>query len=460
MKVNNKFFLLILSGLSIFYFSCKKFLEIPAPKNQLVASAVFIDSADATNAVIGIYINMMQAFSLNIGSGGLSLYPGLSADELRPTNNIADENDFYKNEIAVSNNLNSSSLWGNAYNILYAANACLEGLTQSNIPGGIKSQLIGEVKVTRGFILFNLTNLYGPVPLVISTDYHKNQILSRSSSDTVYAQIIDDLKDAQHLLSEDYPTAGRYRPNRFTASALLSKVYLYQKNWVEAEKNATEIIDAGIYSLEPDLNNVFLAGSNETIWKLSSVIPGLETWEGYFFVPVSSNSIPPYIITDQLLNAFENGDERQQKWLNKNTANGNDYYYPYKYKLGYDGISIPVEDYVVFRLSEQYLIRAEARAHEGNLSGAMADLNFIRNRAGLQNTISTNQASVLSAIQRERQVEFFCEWSNRWFDLKRTGKATEVLSLIKPGWQANDTLYPIPQTELNNNPFLTQNPGY
>jgi hypothetical protein len=435
-------------------------LEIPPPKNQLVNSAVFSDSADATNAVIGIYINMMQAFSLNIGSGGLTLYPGLCADELFPTKNIVEENDFYKNEIAVSNGLNSSSLWGNAYNILYDANACLEGLTQSNIPDVVKNKLIGEAKFTRGFILFNLTNLYGSIPLVISTDYHKNQILPRASSDMVYAQIINDLKDAQNLLPVNYPTSGRFRPNRFTVSALLAKVYLYQKDWATAEKNATEVINAGIYSLETDLNNVFLTGSNETIWKLSSVIPGLETWEGYFFVPVSSNTIPPYITTDNLLNAFENGDKRREKWLNKNTVNGNDYYYPYKYKLGYDGLSIPMEDYVVFRLSEQYLIRAEARAQEGNLSGAITDLNLIRNRAGLQNTIPTDQASLLSDIQHERQVELFCEWGNRWFDLKRTEKATEVLSLTKPGWQANDTLYPIPQTELNSNPFLTQNPGY
>ena len=451
---------MILSCLSIFSFSCRKFLEIPPPKNQLVNSAVFTDSADATNAVIGIYINMMQAFSLNIASGGLTLYPGLSADELYPTSNVADVNDFYKNEIAVGNSLNSSSLWGNAYNILYDANACLEGLTQSNIPGVVKSQLIGEVKFTRGFILFNLANLYGSIPLVLTTDYHKNQILARSPSDTVYAQIINDLKDAQNLLSAGYPTAGRFRPNRFTASALLAKVYLYQKNWEEAEKNATEVIDAGIYSLETDLNNVFLTGSNETIWKLSSVISGLETWEGYYFVPVSSNTIPPYITTDTLLHDFENGDQRRQKWLNKNTVNGIDYYYPYKYKLGYDGLSTPMEDYVVFRLSEQYLIRAEARAQEGNLSAAITDLNLIRNRAGLQNTISTDQASLLSAIQHERQVELFCEWGNRWFDLKRTGKATEVLSLIKTHWQAGDTLYPIPQTELNSNPFLTQNEGY
>lgn len=460
MNFKNRLVFLFLSGLSIFYFSCKKFVEIPIPNNQLVNSAVFADSANATNAVIGIYINMMQAVSLNIASGGLTLYPGLSADELYPTNNVTDENDFYKNEIDVNNNSNSVSLWMNGYSILYSANACLEGLANSNITITVKNQLTGEAKFTRAFVFFNLTNLYGPIPLVTSTDYHKNQVLRRSSPDTVFAQIINDLLDAQNLLSSNYPTTGRFRPNRFTASALLAKVYLYQKNWEKAEANATEIIDAGIYSLEPDLNNVFLSGSNETIWKLSSVFPGIETWEGYFFLPAGASLMPSYIITNNLLNAFENGDKRKQDWLNKNTVNGNDYYYPYKYKLGYDGLTVPLEDYVVFRLSEQYLIRAEARAQQDNLSGAITDLNLIRNRAGLEDTTFSDQTSLLSAIQHERQIELFCEWGNRWFDLKRTGTATEVLSLIKTGFQAKDTLYPIPQTELNSNPFLTQNPGY
>lgn len=143
MRFINRFNLFVLASVSIFCFSCKKLLEIPPPKNQLVNSAVFTDSADATNAVVGIYINMMQAFSLNIASGGLTLYPGLSADEIYPTNNITDENDFYNNEIAASNGLNSSSLWGNTYSILYNANACLEGLALSNVSDVVKNQLIG-----------------------------------------------------------------------------------------------------------------------------------------------------------------------------------------------------------------------------------------------------------------------------------------------------------------------------
>lgn len=116
---------------------------------------------------------------------------------------------------------------------------------------------------------------------------------------------------------------------------------------------------------------------------------------------------------------------------------------------------------IIFRLSEQYLIRAEARAHLDNISGAQLDLNTIRNRAGLPNTLATSMSDLLNAIIQERQVELFAEQGHRWFDLKRTGNAGTVLSAIKPNWQATDVLLPIPETELEINPnLLPQNSGY
>lgn len=116
---------------------------------------------------------------------------------------------------------------------------------------------------------------------------------------------------------------------------------------------------------------------------------------------------------------------------------------------------------MVFRLAEQYLIRAEARAQQGDATGAKADINAIRNRAGLPDTDADGQASILAAIEHERRIEFFTEWGHRWFDLKRTGRADAVLSPIKPNWQSTDVLFPIPLQEIENNPnLLPQNAGY
>jgi hypothetical protein len=129
------------------------------------------------------------------------------------------------------------------------------------------------------------------------------------------------------------------------------------------------------------------------------------------------------------------------------------------------------EYFMVLRLGEQYLIRAEARAKQGNIGGAQSDLNVIRNRAGLPNTTASDEASLITAILKERRVELFCEWGHRWFDLKRLGKIDEVMNIVTPiksngtvQWQSYKALYPLPLGDLfiNNiqNPYLTQNPGY
>jgi hypothetical protein len=145
------------------------------------------------------------------------------------------------------------------------------------------------------------------------------------------------------------------------------------------------------------------------------------------------------------------------------------YYYTFKYRIGStNGTSTPVEYTTVLRLAEQYLIRAEARARQGNMTGGAADLNIIRNRAGLSNySGAMDQTSLINAIMHERQIELFAEWGHRWFDLIRTGSVDTVLG--SPGnvcqskggtWSSNSKLYPISQTELTNDPNLTQNPAY
>ena len=159
-----------------------------------------------------------------------------------------------------------------------------------------------------------------------------------------------------------------------------------------------------------------------------------------------------------IVEAFEENDQRLSSWIGSVTSGSDIFYYPNKYKIYFsNNLS---EYYMVLRVAEQYLIRAEARIHLNNLDGALEDLNMIRNRADLDNFTSTSNELVLEAVYKERQRELFAEWGHRWFDLKRTGKADEVLSLVKSGWQSTDKRFPIPQTELQINPNITQNPGY
>ena len=175
-----------------------------------------------------------------------------------------------------------------------------------------------------------------------------------------------------------------------------------------------------------------------------------------------------YYVSKELENDFEMEDQRKAAWFYRDSLQGKPVYQAYNYKTGQAKSSITgtVTEYsVVLRLAEQYLIRAEAQAL-GNLSlnQAITDLNVIRKRAGLDNlpiTLSKNE--VTKAIEHEREIELFAEWGHRWFDLKRTGRAHDVLSAvqIKQPWTGDyQLLYPIPRSEIITNQNLIQNPGY
>jgi hypothetical protein len=455
--------------------SCKKLIQIPAnAPNQVVTAQVFADSADAVAGVVNLYTKFGGVTSTPnaLVSGGVTLYTALSGDELNYTGSGTNLQSECYEDVIPSNDNTNSNLWFFSYgngNGIYQTNACIEGLTASTgISTSLKTQLIGECEVMRAFYYFNMYYIWGGVPLVTTTNYQVNESLPRADSAAIYTQIITDLKDAQQRLTADYPSTGKARPNLYTATALLAKVYLFQQDYPDAYAQANALIGSGIYSLVTDPNQVYLDGSTEAIWQVptSDIITNYPTIEGYFFVPYSSTTRPAYVLSSTQLAAFETGDLRMADWVGMNTVSGVPYYYPYKYKNHVVNGNATDEDYMVFRLAEQYLIRAEAQAQgAGNgVAGAISDLNTIRSRAMLSNYAGTAEpAAVLAAIMHERQVELFCEWGNRWLDLKRTGTIDAILSAEKPGSWPSDghtVLFPIPVNQLQLDPFLVQNPGY
>lgn len=456
--------------------SCKKLIEVPGnPPSKITEAQQFIDSATTMTAVAGVYSypsNESGSFTFN--DGNLSWCTGLSSDELYTTISNAENQAFFNYGI-TSINGTLSSIWNNPYAGLYPVNAILQQVPLSaGLSASFKKQIVAEMKVLRALYYFNMVNLFGGVPLVLSTDYKVTSLLPRSSVDEVYSQILKDLTEAQQDLPADYPSAGRYRPNLYTVNAFLAKVRLYRKEWQAAADAATSVIGrSGVYKLESDLDNVFLDGSGEAIWQLPAVNPSSSATirDASNFVPQNNETFPSFPLTSYLLNAFESGDLRMQKWVGTVVVEGGTAaYYPYKYKnISYS--SPTVEDFMIFRLAEQYLIRAEARIHLGDIQGGIDDLNFLRSRSRPEATAlnpdplpdldkTMSEANALKAMMKERQTELFTEWGNRWFDLKRTGAADEILGAEKTGWKPSAALYPVPQLQREKNPFLNQNPGY
>ncbi len=180
--------------------SCKKFVEVPPPPTQLTGIAVYESNSTAAAAVSGIYQSMVDP-SLSryiFGDAGISALPGLSADEFRlyPGSNQL-LNAVYTNNILSTTGI---MLWPNFYKIIYQSNSAIEGIsTSSGITPSMKNQLIGEAKFARAFCYFFMSNLYGEVPLITSTEYKSNMNISRAPRNEVNQLILSDLMDAQNF---------------------------------------------------------------------------------------------------------------------------------------------------------------------------------------------------------------------------------------------------------------------
>ena len=438
--------------------SCKKLIEIPAnPPSSITQQEQFADSATTISAVAGVYTyDPGSGFAYSDGS--MTYCAALSADELS-TVISSDVQQFYSYNLTPVNT-EITNLWGSPYQSIYQVNAVLGGITNNKaLSASFQKQITGEMEVVRALYYFNMVNLFGGVPLVTTTSYAATDRLPRSAATAIYAQVKADLADARKKLTATYPSSGHIRPNLYTAVALLAKVNLYQQNWQSAYNEADSVIRLGGYNLEPNLNNVFLEGSVEAIWQLPA--NGLYSvyTDAANFQPQYQGANPNFLVTPFLLSAFETGDQRLQDWIGSTSVNNQTLYYPNKYK-NISPTATPLEDQMILRLGELYLVRAEAAAHLNNLTQALADVNTIRARAGLGAVNATSQTAALSAVMHERQVELCCEWGNRWYDLKRTGTAATVLGSEKTGFTANAELYPLPQTQIQLDNNLTQNPGY
>ncbi len=231
-----------------------------APRTDLVQETVFQSDDAASAAVSGLYQKLIASGSpADGGTSSVSFLAALSADEIINYSFVGQSElmQFNVNELQ-SSNLRLERLWTGFYQIIYNCNLILEGFDGSNyLSDKIKNQGRGEAKFIRAFCYFYLVNLFGDVPLSLTSDYVLNTSIAKSSVSEVYGQIIRDLKNAKELLPSDYSGFGnneRIRATKDVASALLARVYLYQNDWNNANTEATIIIDnVALYNLT-DLN--------------------------------------------------------------------------------------------------------------------------------------------------------------------------------------------------------------
>lgn len=432
--------------------SCKEVLE-PTPYDIRVDDLTLKTSVDVPLVRIGLY-SAFRAMTSSVVIAG-----DFTADNIKHNGTFTSYQEFGTKQI-TSTNSDVSTFWAGLFRTVYVANFILERLPNvTGVTSDSRKQLIAEARFLRGMTNFYGVYTFGDIPLVTTTSQETNRNIGRTAKAIVLAAVLADYQAALADLPDDSSTGAAYLSKRVVQAAL-ARFYLYQKNWVQAEVNATSVISSGKFTLVPDYNSVVnLNFTAESIFEVGYTQNDDPATLNTLFV--SRREVIP---SDQVviaLNSTESGARVATIAFNVQQQQGNDNGWTVrKYGTALAGNA----NIVVFRLAEMYLIRAEARAQQGNLTattGAVADLNVLRNRAKASTVTVAAQADILLAIERERQYELSFE-GHRWYDLVRTGRAQAVMSAFSPNWNSRYEVWPIPQSEILRNPALqnAQNPGY
>jgi hypothetical protein len=460
MKYFSKLIYILSLATILSFVSCDDLLDVGLPGNIIEQDVVFTNAENIKSAVIGLYSENLVSNPVYYYM--LPLYLSIVSDESyhNLTSNTAFE-DLRYNTYSPTNAY-VGYLWEYPYASIFLSNDLVERIAETNvIPEDLKQHYIGEAKYFRAYGYFILVNLFGDVPWVKSSNVLETGLQPRESKEKIINDpdgIIDDLKYAETAL--DGSANSNAWVTKQAASALLARVYLYEKDWENAEAKADDVIKTSGYELETALENVFLRSSKETIFKISSANASPSYLNRTYFSVLSLNA-SYFRLTTDFVDSFEGNDLRKEKWLKNEGA----YFHSYKYKRNSATAAGDAEDLVLLRLAEQYLIRAEARAQQNKLTGAngaIADINAIRSRAGLAGLPQTlSKAEALLAIEKERRHELFLEEGHRWWDLVRTGRADAVLGAFSgKQWAPYKALLPVPSEEIDKNRNLTPNPGY
>lgn len=387
--------------------------------------------------------------------------------------------DFYREMdtyVTSAGNLEVRNLWEQMYSAVnHANNIIAEVPNVDDIPETVKDQILGEAYFMRALAFFDLTRTFGgvegvygdqgiPLITVPSRQIDENSFPSQSSIADSYQQVRIDLEEAENLLA----STGFTSPNRASeaaAKALLARLSLYTEDFDQTENYATQVIDDYSFVLVQDFASIFRdENTAESIFELT-----YNTTDGndirFWYFPSSGGGRGDIALHEDYVDIVNSRTDDERGELIGFDANVGAYY-PIKYsKAGGD------DNIQVLRLAEMYLNRAEARTRKvsPDFSGALDDLNEVRNRAGLADTLGAGVATapdILAAIEHERGIEFIQE-GHRWFNLIRTGNALSTLtnvdrlngdpvSLTDAGRQ----VFPIPSRDIDANENLQQNSAY
>ncbi len=460
-------FFLLTCGMSHFM-ACKKFLQ-ENPQTFISPDQYYQDSAEAVSGVNGIYGELTNTNCY----GSFYEMSDIPSDLMEPGYTGNQSTTALDNLTFASDNAYFDGYWSSYYQGIGYANIAIDKISamQGNIDPAYQRQLIGEAKFLRGLFYFNMVRWFGNIPLVVHYVSSLNGInVKQSPSAIVYDTIISDLQYAVQYLPAS-PQTGR--AGLGAARTLLGKVYLTTGQWQQAADVLGQVI--GTYSLFPTYASIWSPGNangQEFIFCVQYLAGVINSPYSVNFAPRSSGiqaaqSYGEAAVNPNFYNSFLPGDARKgliltsyPKYDGSGIATFN---LPYSFKyfdLAVGGLSSV--NYPVLRYADVLLMYAEAlnEVQYGN-DLAFGAINQVRQRAGipLLDKTTMTQESFRQAVWQERAWELAFE-GHRWFDLQRTNTLVQVMTADGKAATNTQTLFPIPQRELDVNPNLVQNTGY
>lgn len=446
MKNNILYLFLVL--LTLGFSACDQ--ELNLEPYQSISEDLALDNDNNVKAVL---VGAYDALSAGALLGGNSLRDAelLGGDgEVLWVGTYLGPREVANKQMTVTNN-EAQELWLTAYNTINIANNVLAGLDV--VAAADKGWVEGEALFIRAISYFQLVRFYAkpyevgqanaqpgvPVVLTPTRGISEDSKVSRNTVAEVYNQIITDLTKAESLLPED----NEWRAGKWSAAALLARVYLQQSDYAKARDAANRVIESGAYSLLKNYADVFNRDENsaEDIFAIQLTSQdGVNAMNTHFSIPDFGGRDGDVEILEGHLSLYAPADKRLALFYDGNGAIRTG-----KWNNLYGNVNI-------IRLAEMYLIRAECNQRLGTSVGAtaLADYNIVHTRAGLPALSSITLADILL----ERRLELAHE-GHKIHDLKRL-----KLSVGPLAYNADKLVFPIPQREINANPSLSQNTGY
>lgn len=425
---------------------CEKSLT-EIPNNAVPSGSAITDAGTARAAIIGAYDGLQNYYA--------SSYPTLgtiTADNVVFNGTLSQYLQLDQNAIPTDN-VTTVAAYQGIYSTINSVNgviAYVPGVNDPLLTTDEKNKILGEAYFIRALAYFDLARGWGGVQLQLTptTDLSGLKGVKRSTVDETYNQVLADLVQAEQLLPEDAKT--RNRAQKSTARALRARLHLYRKQWADAETFATQVIGDSKYALVKPYAAFFTPPflSNESVLELTFSANDRNSYWNLWYPSSFGGQYtlkPSAGIIDKLNNPAIGGTRNALIAGSGNSV----------YGVLYNTFSTSTDPAYVIRIAELYLIRAEARAQQKNLQGALEDLNAVRQRAEVPPSTAATQEQLLLAIEAENSVEFAFE-AHRWFDLVRTERAGTVLGITNK----NFWLFPIPYQDILSDPDVKQNPGY